>query len=83
MRSLFLLAALCCLVLSAYGSPIVRSEEVAEPVKEVGRQAAAAAPAASSDDEDDDDDDDDDDDVDLDDALSGTSTKYIITFSIT
>lgn len=76
MRSLFLLAALCCLVLSAYGSPIVRPEEVAEPAKEVGRQAAAAAPAASSDD---DDDDDDDDDVDLDDALSGTSIKKFVT----
>lgn len=64
MRSLLLLAALCCLVLSTYGSPISRPDE---NQKEVGRQsapAAAALPAASSS-NDDDDDDDDDDDVDL------------------
>ncbi|CAK1596278.1 unnamed protein product [Parnassius mnemosyne] len=60
MRSLLLLAAVCCLVLSAWASPIAKPEDD----KEVGRQSAAApapAPAASAEDEDDDDDDDDDD----------------------
>lgn len=72
MRSLLMLAAVCCLVLSAWASPIAKPEEA--ELKEVGRQAAAApaAPAAATDDDDDDeDDDDDDDDVDLDDALAG------------
>ncbi|XP_045772059.1 acidic repeat-containing protein-like [Maniola jurtina] len=68
MRSLLFLAAVCCLVLSAYASPISRPEE--SEVKEAGRQAAAAAPAAPAASDDDDDDEDDDDDVDLDDPLS-------------
>lgn len=77
MKSLFLLAALCCLVLSAWASPIARPEEA--EVKEVGRQAAGApaAPAASSDD-DDDDDDDEEDDVDIDEALTGTLLLTIL-----
>lgn len=75
MKSLLLLAAVCCLVLSVVGGPVSRFEEK----KAVARQAAPAAapaPAASDDDDDDDDEDEDDDDVDLDEALTGMAHSF-------
>lgn len=80
MRSLLFLVAVCCLVLSAVGSPISRSEDDEKQVA-VARQSAAAAPAAASDDDDDDEEDDDDDDVDLGGGL-GNYSKVCLFFCL-
>lgn len=74
MRSLFLLVAVCCLVLSAWASPVPREDDDKEVA--VARQAAAAAAPPSTDDDDDDDDEEDDDDDDDDVADIPDLSKY-------
>lgn len=80
MKSLFLLAAVCCLVLSAWASPVPRAEDDKEVA--VARQAAPAAPAAASDDDDDEDDEDDDDDDGVGDLAPDLGNLFVLFIEI-